>query len=289
MQFSYDYALLYGIVKSTIYSSSLEKRDRLNLFYVLEDHAQSKSTADHPFIVYHNKSWTYREVYEIVLKYATWLKARYGVAPKEIVAMDFMNSDVFIFILLAIWSLGAIPAFINYNLTGKPLIHCLKSSKSRIVLVDEEVTSQFTTDVIEALTSSDIRSGEGPVEAVYFTAALESQILETTGVREPDTSRSGPRPRDMSLLIFTSGTTGFPKPAIISWRKVHLGINLYENWMGWKRRTERFYTVSLSCFPMASVAAPMLTPGELSACRFITQQLLYLDSALYFVWGQLSS
>ena len=280
LQFSHDYAILYGIIKSTIYASSLEKRDRVNLFYVLEDHAQSKSTADHPFIVYHNRSWTYREVYEIVLKYATWLKTRYGVAPKEIVAMDFMNSDLFIFILLAIWSLGAIPALINYNLTGQPLIHCIKSSKSRIVLVDEEITSKFTTDVTEALASPDIRNGKGPVEVVYFGSALENQILETRGVREPDTSRSGPRPRDMCMLIFTSGTTGLPKPAIISWGKSLFGGNFYENWMGWKRKTERFYTVSLSCLQVPSVAAPMLTLNKFSACLSIIPQLFYLGSAL---------
>ncbi|KAL9117783.1 MAG: hypothetical protein Q9187_005676, partial [Circinaria calcarea] len=253
-QFSHDYGFLYGHFRNAVNVSSLEKRDRLNLFYVLEDHARSRKTANHPFIVYRNKSRTYSEVYEIVLKYATWLKTRYAVAPKEIVAMDFMNSDLFVFILLAILSLGAVPALINYNLSGKPLIHCINTSTSRIVLVDEELTPQFTTEVTKALASPGIRNGKGPVEVVYFHAALKSQILETRGVREPDTSRSNVRPRDMSLLIFTSGTTGHPKPAIISWSKFLSGSSFYESWMGWKRKTERFYT----CMPLYHSTATIL-------------------------------
>lgn len=121
---------------------------------------QTKKTASIEFLVYEEKSWTYKEVYDIVLKYGTWLKTTYAIAPKEIVAMDFMNSPLFIFLWMGIWSIGATPAFINYNLTGDPLVHSVKSSAARILFVDPEVKTQFTREVVDTFASPKARDGK---------------------------------------------------------------------------------------------------------------------------------
>lgn len=245
-QFSADYNLLSALIVSTVQTNLLEKRDRVNLFYTLEQHATAKNTANSPFVVYEGRSWTYKEGYDTVLKYAAWLKQTYNVAPKEIVAMDVMNSPQFIFMWLALWSLGAHPAFINYNLTGNPLIHCIKVSTARIVFVDDEVRSKFTSEVAGAVASQDFRDGKGSVEVVFLDHDTEQKILSTEGVREPDSSRSGALGHDMANLIYTSGTTGLPKPAIVSWNKGHIGGGFVSRWGGLKR-TDRFYTVSSTC------------------------------------------
>ncbi len=106
-QFTYDIKFLGAVVKNSLRAKSLERKDRVNFFYVIEEHALGKSLADHAFIWYEGQSWTYKEVYDIVLKYAAWLKNKCAVAPNEVVALDFMNSPKFVFIWLAIWSLGA--------------------------------------------------------------------------------------------------------------------------------------------------------------------------------------
>lgn len=242
-QFSADYNLLYALIASTVQTSILEKRDRVNLFYTLEQHATAKKTENATCVVYEGRSWTYKEFYDTVLKYAAWLKQRYSIAPKEIVAMDFMNSPQFLFLWLALWSLGAHPAFINYNLTGNPLLHCIRVSTSRIVFVDVEIKSNFTSEVADAVASQDFRDGKGPVEVVFFDHEIEQQILSTEGHREPDSSRSGAVGHGMANLIYTSGTTGLPKPAIVSWNKGHVGGGFVSRWASIKR-TDRFYTVS---------------------------------------------
>lgn len=237
-----DLSLLGALTKGTIKCRIKERKDRVNLFYTLEDHAHARSTANHPFIVYEGREWTYKEVYDVVLKYGTWLKTTYNVAPKEIVAMDFMNSPRFCFIWLALWSIGAHPAFINYNLTDKPLLHCVRTSTARLLLVDNEVRPSFGKEVLDELASTSFRDGKGPVEVVFFTPETESQILRLEGVREPDLSRSGAMGYMMANLIYTSGTTGLPKPAIVSWNKGLLGGSFVSGWMGFKRK-DRFYTV----------------------------------------------
>jgi acyl-coenzyme A synthetase/AMP-(fatty) acid ligase len=244
-QFSHDVALIKSLVKNALVAKSLEKKDRVNTFYRFEGHALDKKTANSTFLVYQDSEWTYKEAYDIVLKYAAWLKTKYGVAPHEVVALDFMNSPKFLFIWLALWSLGACPAFINYNLTSEPLLHCINTSTGRIVFVDDEVKHQFSDEVLGALRATNFRNGKGSVEVVYLDEATERDIENLEGYREPDLSRSGDLMHTKAMLIYTSGTTGNPKAAIVPWSKTHVGAVVFENWMGMKQ-SDRFYTVPTS-------------------------------------------
>ena len=213
----------------------------MNLFYELERQATTKSSANREFLVYQDKSWTYKEVYDIAIKFGTWLKKTYAIAPREVVAMDFMNSPLFVFLWMGIWSIGATPAFINYNLTGDPLIHSVKSSTARVLFVDEEIKHQFSQEVVDKLGAPDVRAGKGSIQIVYFDAALEQDMLSVQGVREPDLSRKAEK-LDTALLIFTSGTTGLPKAGIVSWQKCLLITGFVPPWLGLKT-SDRYYTV----------------------------------------------
>ena len=246
-QFSYDLRLVASLSRASLTTVLNEKRDLVNLFYYLEKHATSRNIAGRSFIVFNGKEWNFKEVYDIVLKYGTWLKKTFEIAPGDVVAIDFMNSPQFLFIWLALWSLGARPAFINYNLTGNPLLHCIKTSTTRVVLVDEKSKAQFTPEVLEAIASPNFRDGKGPVEVAFFSEALEQQILVEDGKREPDSVRSGVQAHEMACLIFTSGTTGLPKGAIVSWNKCTVG-GIFTSIMMMKP-SDRFYSVGLSLFP----------------------------------------
>lgn len=213
----------------------------MNLFYELERQATTKSSANREFLVYQDKSWTFKEAYDIAIKFGTWLKTTYAIAPREVVAMDFMNSPLFVFLWMGIWSIGATPAFINYNLTGDPLIHSVKSSTARVLFVDEEIRHQFSQEVVDKLGAPDARNGNGSIQIVYFNATLEQEILSVQGVREPDLSRKAGR-LDIAVLIFTSGTTGLPKPGLVSWQKCLLITGFVPLWLRLKT-SDRFYTV----------------------------------------------
>ncbi|GMF79428.1 unnamed protein product [Aspergillus oryzae var. brunneus] len=237
----YDVTLIGGLIKSIFKSRLAERRDHLNLFYVLEQHALAPATKDNQFIVYNGRAWTFHETYVMALRYGAWLKKAHGIKPKEIVAMDFMNSSTFIFLLLGLWSIGAVPAFINYNLSGKPLTHCVRTSTARLLVVDEEIRQQFTPEQMETLGSPEFREGGGSVDVVFLTPEVESQIMQMEATREDDSVRNGPALRDLALLIYTSGTTGLPKPAIVSWRKCWSGGTFVAHWLG-LAKNDRFFT-----------------------------------------------
>ena len=194
-----------------------ERRDRVNFFYALEEQALSKTNGDKTFLIYQDSSWTYKQTYELAIKYGNWFKTTYDIKPGEIVAMDFMNSPKFIFMMWGLWSIGATPAFLNYNLTSKPLLHCVKTSSARYLFVDDEVKASITPEVVEALSSDTFRDDGGAVEIIYVDAALEGLIAKINPERPPDKLRAGVNmyaPNSICCLIYTSGTTGMPKPAI---------------------------------------------------------------------------
>ena len=211
-------------------------RGRLNFFYRFEDLALEKSSQNRDFLRFEDRSYTYAQAYDIVLRYAAWLKEKRGVKKGEMVALDFQNTDTLLFLVLALWSLGAVPALINYNLLGKPLVHCITKAKSKLVLIDPSVAGNVGDDVKTELSDTTFE---------VVTPQLDSQIQSLEPYRAPDEVRSDAAGRGMAMLIYTSGTTGLPKAAIISWSKVAIPSGFSSRWVG-TTKNDTFYTVSLT-------------------------------------------
>ena len=230
----YDLGLLGAVIPTVARVAWWTNRGRLNFFYRLEDLATSKSSANRVFLRFEDKAYTYAQVYDTALRYATWLKERRGVKKGEMVALDFQNTDTFVFLLFALWSLGAVPALINYNLTSKPLAHCVRKATARLVLIDPTVAENV---------GDDVRSELSEVSFEVVTPQLELEMLSHAPTRPPDEARHDPSGAAMGILIYTSGTTGLPKAAIVSWSKIAIVGGFTSRWVG-TRENEVFYTVS---------------------------------------------
>jgi acyl-coenzyme A synthetase/AMP-(fatty) acid ligase len=124
-QVYYDLHMLESILPTVTRSAWWKMRGRLNTFYRLEALATSKSPKNRVFLRFEDKIYTYTQAYDNFLRYSVWLKEHDGIKKGELVALDFQNTDTPIFLLFAVWSLGAIFALINYSLSGNPLAHCV--------------------------------------------------------------------------------------------------------------------------------------------------------------------
>ncbi|PBP22170.1 AMP-binding enzyme [Diplocarpon rosae] len=231
LSLSYDWRLLGSAFGAQIRGAIRERQDRLSFFYLLEANAIG-AQASHPALIFEGRTWTWKNVYETTLQYGTWLKSAYGIQSKEIVAINFMNSEKFIFLWMGLWAIGAKPAFINYNLSGKALAHCIRVSKARLIIIDPEVAGSVGEEVRDELAD---------VHFEVFTSELEARIASIDGIREPDVARTDDKIQNMAIVIFTSGTTGLPKGAIVSWSKITVGAGLTPGWMSFTKN-DTFYT-----------------------------------------------
>ncbi|KAL2146427.1 hypothetical protein VTI28DRAFT_3896 [Corynascus sepedonium] len=229
---SYDLRLLSSIIPTVTRVAWWTNRGRINFFYRLEDLATSKSSENRAFLRFEDKTYTYAQAYDTVLRYADWLKERRGVKKGELVALNFQNTDTFIFLLFALWSLGAVPALINYNLTGKPLAHCIRKATARLVFVDPVVAGNV---------GEDVRSELSHVSFEVVTPEVERQMLSHEAIRPPDDVRNDALANSMAILIYTSGTTGLPKAAIVSWSKIAIVGGFTSRWAG-TTKNDVFYT-----------------------------------------------
>ncbi|KAJ2992987.1 hypothetical protein NUW58_g1987 [Xylaria curta] len=208
--FSYDATLISSTAQALFRHRRRESADRINVFYRLEEIATGK-LANRVGILFEDRSWTYAQMYEAALKYGNYLKSKFDLKPKDIVALDLMNSDHFLLVTFGLWSIGVKPAYINYNLTGDALCHCVKTANSVLMLVDPDVQPNVDNDVRQQL---------GDLRVEFLTEEFISAAMSMDPIRPPNELRAGDIGRDMAILIFTSGTTGLPKAAIVSWTKL---------------------------------------------------------------------
>jgi len=231
----YDQQLVFAIVPTILGVLWRQHRGRLNLFCRLQDLATSKASAQRVFLRFEDKTWTYLQGYELVLRYANWLRTRHGIAAGEVIALDFQNTSDMVFLVLATWALGAKPALINYNLRGRPLIHCLERAAARLLIIDPMVAENV---------DDDVRSKLSGMTFEVFDSNLEVEAQSMNRINPKEINTSG-RIEDMAVLVYTSGTTGLPKAAIVSWGKLAIPSEFTAHWIGTNSK-DVFYTVSLN-------------------------------------------
>ncbi|KAK8075600.1 AMP-binding enzyme [Apiospora hydei] len=242
--FWYDMSLVRGFLPAAIKNTWREHYDRANNFYKLEDRAQTKSSANRIFLMYEDRTWTYAQSYDMALRYGNWLQKKYDIKAGDIVAMDMMNSDHFVLLTFGLWSIGAKPAYINYNLTGKPLTHCVKAAGTTLMLVEPDVADKV---------DDDIRGELKDLRIELLTPELMTEIEQTEPTRPPDELRQGQLARDMAILIYTSGTTGLPKAAVVAWGKLTMAGTIAAGFINMKPG-DIFYT----CMPIYHSSATIM-------------------------------
>lgn len=264
---SADLHLLRSLIIGALNCRRVVKQDKVNLFYELESHALSKN-GNNSFLSVpptipkgaqqakdlaglKATDWTYRQVYDTVLQFAEWLKQEHGVKKGDVVALDFTNKPQFVFLWFAIWSLGAKPAFINTNLRGEALLHCVKASTARLLVLDPSLTEALTAEVQTELSGASINT-------VILETIVEARVHALRGLRVPDDQRGGENLSDMAVLIYTSGTTGLPKPAIVPWTKFANSAKSVSKWLNMKN-TDRYYTAMPLYHSSASILCLAVT------------------------------
>jgi acyl-CoA synthetase (AMP-forming)/AMP-acid ligase II len=144
---------------------------------------------------------TYAELNDRVDRAAAVLAAN-GLFRGERVGVLSENRAEYIEIQLACAKLGAICACQNWRLSTAELQHCVALVSPRILFVSERHAPK--------LAGLDLRN----IVVFTFGASWEAEIKRFEPVEPPEVAE----PEDGLLILYTSGTTGMPKGAVLSHR-----------------------------------------------------------------------
>lgn len=117
------------------YLAQKQAEDKLLVYHYLEAWAK-EDRPNHLFLHFEGLEWTYKEFYLDVQKIGNWLLNDLGIEKGEVVGLDGRNSATYLLLWFALEGIGACPAFINSNLTGESLQHCVKVSRVFDIQID---------------------------------------------------------------------------------------------------------------------------------------------------------
>lgn len=152
-------------------------------------------------------------------RYAAVFRSR-GLKRGDAVSVLMENRIEFLVVIIALNKLGVIASLINNNLTNRPLVHCVTTANSRMFLFGEECLQAVSEIRAElALEDEDYLyvPDAGAVPAPAWTTDMAAEAASAS-VEDPAETASVTI-GDTAFYIFTSGTTGLPKAAVLSNRR----------------------------------------------------------------------
>ena len=157
-------------------------------------------------IIDHERRFTYAELQEAVKNCRNRLYAE-GVKPGDRVAIFSRNSAEFVFVYMAVASLGAISIPINFQLSNREIAYIIKDAGARFLVTYELLN---LVDAMAAL-RCDIRLKQ-----------IDTKNIGTKkeGLEEAPSFPSHLDEHAPCVIIYTSGTTGNPKGAVLSHRNL---------------------------------------------------------------------
>ncbi len=185
------------------------------------------SVARHPdniMLLFEGREWTYAEFNAEVNRLAHLLQER-GLGRGDAVALLMENRAEFVLSMLAIVKVGAAASLLNHSLTGAGLVHCIKATDSKACIVGEE-RADVLADVLgelELTAGADYfwladKTGEGGGSAPSWAIDAGEEMGSMPDVNLPVTQEV--TAGEPALYVYTSGTTGLPKAAVMKHKKI---------------------------------------------------------------------
>ncbi|KAJ5565744.1 hypothetical protein N7535_007382 [Penicillium sp. DV-2018c] len=178
------------------------------IYKMLERAVEVEGRGGRDALWFEHKTWSYGELKDLVDKMAALLKDR-GIHTGDTVGVFTTNSPEMVVTVYALSKLGAVAALINTNLRDDTFVHCLNVSGSKLIVSTADLAQHVCVDLphFTVNMTSFESANTGPVELITSETL---QQFSPSGLSAAKRS-----PRDLALLIFTSGTTGKPKACAI--------------------------------------------------------------------------
>jgi O-succinylbenzoic acid--CoA ligase len=174
-------------------------------FDAMFEHARGRF-AGADAVVFGERRWSYDQTRAEADVLAAGLAAR-GVGPGDRVVMLLGNRPEFLFVLLALQRLGAIAVPVGVREQRPGLAYIAAQCGAKAIVYDDELAERVPD------------AGEAPGLAMRLPASSLAE-LACEGAAAPAPPRPSTKETDVAVILYTSGTTGRPKGAMLT----HLSI-----------------------------------------------------------------
>ena len=190
-----------------------KKLSLLNFF----DNNVNKRPNDIAFI-FEGDEITWKEADEQTNKYAGFLKSQ-NINKGDCFAILMDNSPDFLMLLLASFRVGSLAALINTTVSGEGLKHVIGISDVKLITAGASHLEKLSS----ALGDSDLKNI--PIFGMEDNEKIPDQVEDIKKLSKQFSTFIPYQPimKDVAAYIFTSGTTGLPKAALVDHAKLVKG------------------------------------------------------------------
>ena len=194
----------------------LEEKD----CYAAQVQRNAQALGDQTAIIFEGQEIGWTGFNALCNQYAHTLANR-GLSRGDTASVIMENRIEFLAVIVALNKLGVTGALINTNLRGRPLQHCISITNSKTCIFGEELGDALN----EVKSELPLNEGDdyvfvgdsGDEPAPNWAVDLRSESADAASENLPITDEL--TLGDNALYIFTSGTTGLPKAAVLSNRR----------------------------------------------------------------------
>ena len=161
---------------------------------------------------------TWKEADEQTIKYAGFLKSQ-NINKGDCFAILMDNSPDFLMLLLASFRVGSLAALINTTVSGEGLKHVIGISDVKLITAGASHLEKLSS----ALGDSDLKNI--PIFGMEDNEKIPDQVEDIKKLSKQFSTFIPYQPimKDVAAYIFTSGTTGLPKAALVDHAKLVKG------------------------------------------------------------------
>jgi len=201
----------------------VQSEDRISFPHIVEINAAENP--GNPALICEGENLTWSMLNQRVNNLAVQLQEQ-GIGAGDCVSLFMQNRTEFVICSLAATKLGAVVGMINSNLSSKPLAHCIRLIDSKKCIFGEELTealSQVKNELdlkegLDYLFVRDPMSDEPASHVPDWAIEINSTHPDYSSAAPVSAAQLGAG--NKAFYIFTSGTTGLPKAAVLTHKRL---------------------------------------------------------------------
>jgi len=168
-------------------------------------------------LIFEDTSWSFQDLEDYSNRVGNYF-LKLGFKPGDCVALFMENRPEYVGLWLGLSKVGIVPALINTNLLGQPLIHSIKAASATGLIYGAELESAVygVASMIPDVTL--YKSGVSRTDQHFVdpkTTCLDKMLEKSSVAPIPESIQNQLNFTDKMLYIYTSGTTGLPKAAVV--------------------------------------------------------------------------